>query len=75
MKHLKLDYNILVFYDQQIYLAIYINNLLIFGSNNFCLTNIQDQFNAQFIITTLGKISHYISIEVDIEIEKKISLS
>lgn len=50
------------------------NNLLLFGFNNTCCIDIQDQLNTWFIITNLGEIFHYFGIEVDAEVEKKISL-
>lgn len=48
------------------------DNLFLFGFNDSCLTDIQDQLNAQFKMTNLGKISHYLGMEVDIKVGKKI---
>ncbi len=60
--------------DRQFFLVIYIDSLLLFGSDDFCLTDIQDQLNARFKITNLGEIYHYFGIEVDVEVGKEISL-
>ncbi len=46
----------------------------LFGSNDSCFTDIQDQLNAQFKMNNLGEISHYLGMEVDFEIGEEISL-
>lgn len=74
LEHLKLDHSIFVLRNQQIYLAVYVNDLLFFDFDDFCLIDIQDQHNAQFKITNLREISYYLGIKVDIEVEKKIFL-
>ena len=50
------------------------DELLLFGSDDSRLTDIQDQLNAQFKMTNLGEISHYLGMEVDIDVGKEISL-
>lgn len=50
------------------------NSLLLFGSDDSCLTDIEGQLNAQFKMTNLKEISYYFGMEVDVEVEKKISL-
>lgn len=50
------------------------NDLLFFASNKSYLTNIQDQLSAQFKMTNLGETSHYVDMEVNVEVGKKISL-
>ncbi len=60
--------------DRQIFLAIYVDDLLIFGSDDSCLIDTQDKLNAQFKMINLREISHYLGIEVDVDVGKKISL-
>ncbi len=60
--------------DGQIFLSIYMNNLLPFGSDNSRLIDIQDILNVRFRMTNMEEISLYLGMEVDIDIEKKISL-
>lgn len=47
--------------------------LTFFGVDDACLTDIQDQLNAQYMMTNLGEISHHLCMEVDAEVGKKIS--
>ena len=74
LERLELDHSVFVSQDQQIYLAVYVDDLLLFGSDDSRLTDIQDQLNARFKMTNLGEISHYLGMEVDVEVGKKISL-
>ena len=55
------------------FLAIYIDNLFLFGSDKSYLTDIQDQLNSQFKIINLRDISHYLIIKLDVEVGKNIS--
>ena len=50
------------------------DGLLLFASDESCLTDIQDQLSARFKMTDLGEISHYLGMEVDVEVGKQISL-
>ena len=50
--------------------ALYVGDLIFFGSDKSCLTNIQYQHSARFKITNLREISHYLSMEVDVETGK-----
>ncbi len=70
LEWLELDHGVFVSKDRQLFLALYIDDLLLFDSEEFCLTNIQDQLRARFKITNLGEISHYLDMEVDIETER-----
>lgn len=68
------DHGVFVSQDRQLFLAIYVDDLLLFGSDESRLTEIQDQLSARFKMTNLGEISHYLGVEVDVEIGKKFSL-
>ena len=50
------------------------DDLFLFGSDDSRLTDIQDQLNTRFKMTNLGEILHYLGMEVDVEVEKRISL-
>ncbi len=62
-----------VSHDRQIFLAIYVDDLLIFGSDDSRLIDIQDKLNARLKMTNLGGISHYLGMEVDVDVGRKIS--
>lgn len=74
LKPLELDHGVFVLQDQQFFFAMYVDNLLFFGYNKSCLTDVQDQLNTQFKITDLGEIFHYLGIKVDVKVGKQISL-
>ena len=70
----ELDYGIFISQNRHLFLAIYVNDLLFFGLDDSRITDIKDQLSARFKMSNLGKISHYLGIEVDIEVGKRISL-
>ena len=70
LERLELDHGVFVSKDRQLFLALYVDDLLLFGSDESCLTNIQDQLRARFKMTDLGEISHYLGMEVDVETER-----
>lgn len=74
LERLELDHGDFVSQDQHIHLAVYVDDLLSFSLDDSHVTDIQNQFNVRFEITNLGEISHYLGIEIDVEIGKKISL-
>ena len=66
IKQLELDHNGFVSLDCKLFLALYVDDLLLFGSDESCLINIQDQLSACFKMINLGKISDYLGMEVDV---------
>ena len=50
------------------------DDLLIFGSDDSRLIDIEDKLNARFRMSNLGEISHFLWMEVDVDVGKKISL-
>ena len=74
LKRLKLDHGVFVSRDQQLFLSLYVDDLLLFTFDESRLTDIQDQLSAGFKMTNLGEVSHYLGMEVDVEVEKQISL-
>ena len=73
-ERLELDHFVFVSQDRQIFLAIHVDDLFLFGYNDSRLTDISDQFKARFKMINLGEISYYLVMEVDVEIGKEISL-
>ena len=59
-ERIELDHSVFVSKDCQLFLAIYVDDLLLFGFDEARLTKIQDQLSAQFKMTNLGEISHYL---------------
>ena len=63
---LKSDHKIFIFENQFIFLAIYINDLLLFNLNTMRLDEIQHQLFSQFKMTDLDEIFHYLGMKVDV---------
>ena len=74
LESLELDHDVFVLLYRQFFFAIYVNDLLFFVFDNFCLTDIQDKPNIRFKMINLGEICGYLGMEVDVEVGKKISL-
>lgn len=69
---LELDQSVFVSKNCQLFLVLYLDNLISFASDEACFTKILIQLSLKFKTTDLGKIFHYFGIEVDVEIEEKI---
>lgn len=52
------------------FIAIYIDNLLIINKVNVKLDMLQNQLKARFKMTNLEKVTHYFSMQVNINLEK-----
>lgn len=52
------------------YIAIYVNDDLIFGKDTSKLRQLQDELKSRFRMTDLGKVSHYLGIEVDVNADE-----
>ena len=63
---LKSDHEVFISENQFIFLAVYVDNLFLFGSDTIKLDEIQCQFSSQFKMTDLGEISHYLGMKVDV---------
>ncbi len=53
LEWLKLDHDVFVLQDCQIFFAIFVNNLRFFVLDDFCLKDIQDKPNVQLKMTNL----------------------
>ena len=61
--------------DKQLFLAIYVDNLLIFGADISQLEKIQNDLSDCFKMTNLGNVSHYFEMEVGVEVKKIIKVT
>ncbi len=71
---LELDHGIFISKNKQLFIAVYVDDLLLFSANISCLENIQQKLHDQFKITDQGDISHYLGMEVDYVMGEKITL-
>lgn len=62
------DHGVFVLGDM--YIAIYVDNLLIFGKDASKLQQLQHELKSRFCMTDLGEIFHYLGIEVDVSADK-----
>ena len=63
---LKSDYKIFISEDQSIFLIVYVDDLLLFGSDTMRLNEIQCQLFLWFKMMNLDEISHYLGMEVNV---------
>lgn len=61
-----------VFVLENMFIAIYVDDLLIFGKDNSKLQQLQHELKSRFQMIDLGEVSHYLGIEVDVNSEKSI---
>lgn len=59
-----------VFVSEHMFIAIYVDDLLIMSKVNSELDALQDQLKARFKMTDLGEVSHYLGMQVDINSDK-----
>ncbi len=71
---LELDHGIFISKDKQPFIAVYVDDLLLFGVNISRLEDIQQKLCDRFKMTDLGDISHYLGMEVDYVVGEKITL-
>ncbi len=71
---LELDHGIFVSMDKQLYIAVYVDDLLIFGSDIACLKDVQQKLRDRFKMTDLRDISHYLGMQVDHFVGERITL-
>ncbi len=60
-----------VFIKKTIFLAMYVNDLLLFESNLNNLKIIQNQLKKRFKMTDLSQLSHYLEMKIIISFDKK----
>ncbi len=73
-QRLELDHGIFVSEDKQLFIAVYVDDLLLFGLDLSPLEQIQQSLRDRFKMTDLGDISHYPEMDVDYILGDKITL-
>ena len=72
---LEQDHGVFVSEDKQLFIAIYVDNLLIFGADIPQLEKMQNDLSDCFKMTNLGNVSHYFGIEVNVKVKKTIKVT
>ena len=60
--------------DKQLFIAVYVDDLFIFGSDVPCLEDVQQRLRDRFKMINLGDISHYLGIQINYVVGEKITL-
>ncbi len=71
---LEFDYGIFVSANKQIFITVYVDELLIFGLNVPRLEDVQQKLRDRYKMTDLGDIFHYLGMQVNHVIGEKITL-
>ena len=71
---LELDHEIFVSADKQLFIAVYVDDLLLFGSHISRLEGMQQKLQDRFKMTNLADFSYYLGMQIDYVIGKKITL-
>lgn len=67
------DHSLFVSSDKIIFIAVYVDYLLLFGADgDLRIDNVMQNLCDQFKMTDLGDVSHYLDMEVDVNPNKKI---
>ena len=64
------DQSVFISADKQLFLAIYIDDLLLFGANKSQINTLKKELGYRFRMTDLGDISHYFGMEIRRDREK-----
>ena len=68
----KSDHDCFVSEDKSIFIAVYVDDLLIFGApNNPRVEQVMQHLRDRFQMTDLGEVSHYLGMEIDIDAKNK----
>lgn len=52
--------------DKEVFVSIYVDDLLIFGSSDQQIAKLTQQLSERFKMTDLGTVSHYLGMEIDV---------
>ncbi len=70
-----LDHRIFISKDKQLFIVVYVDDLLLFDADVFHLKDIQQKLHDWFKMTNLGDISHYLERKFDYVVAKKFSFA
>ncbi len=66
------DHGLFVSADKTMFIAIYVDDLLLFGADiNPRINDVMQNLRDRFRMTDLGDVSHHLGIEVDVDLKKK----
>ena len=71
---MELDHGVFVSEDKQLFIAFYVDDLLLFEADLPCLKLIQKGLFDWFRMTDLGEVFHYLGMEVNVDVGKTITL-
>ena len=72
-KKTEADHGLFVSADRTIFIAVYVDVLLVFGAeNNPKIDDVMQNLRDRFQMTDLGEVSHYLGMEIDTNLQKKI---
>ena len=67
----KTDYSLFILGNKTMFITIYMDNLLLFGTDIYLhIDNIMQNSQNKFLITDLGDVSHYLEIKIDVDLSK-----
>ena len=64
------DQSVFISADKQLFLAIYVDDLLLFGANESQINTLKKELSHRFRMTDLGDVSHYLGMEIRRDREK-----
>ena len=71
-KRTEADHGCFISSDKSIFIAVYVDDLLIFGApDDPRVEQVMQHLRDRFQMTDLGKVSHYLGMEVDIDVKNK----
>lgn len=70
----KYDPAIFISEDQEVFISIYVDDLLIFSAYDKRIAEITRQLSERFKMTDLGVVSHYLGMEIDVDEDDTITL-
>ncbi len=66
------DHGLFVSADKTIFIAVYVDHLLLFGADiNLRIDDVMQNLRDRFQMTDLGDVSHYLGMKVDVNLGKK----
>ncbi len=71
---LELNHGIFISKDKQLFIFVYVDDLLLFDADISHVEDIQQKLHDRFKMTDLGDISNYLGMEVDYVVVEKITL-
>jgi hypothetical protein len=71
-KRIELNHEVFIFFDTEIIVTVYVNDLLLFESDIKEIRRIQNELNSRFQMTDLRELSHYLEIKIIISSDRNV---